>query len=281
MRKSPIFTILIIFYSAFLLIFPYFETFERFHPKFGNLNILIHILVFFSLIFFALYHKLKERALNSKEIVFIAIYSAFTAISRIPFIAIPSVQPCSFLIFSAGIVFGPIIGFMIGLNTALLSNFIAGQGPWTLYQIIAWGFIGMVGGMLSKSQNQLIENFDQRIVIQKSWFKKLKFFLFRVGISSLIFLLGLVYGLIMNIWSWLILEPPLTLEKFLIVYIASFPYDILHGISNIVFFWLFGSQTLHILTRYKDRLFSTIVHQEIESDLIINSKLNYKEQELN
>lgn len=244
MRKSRILFILILFYSIFLFVIPNFEVLDFLHPSNSGLIVVAHITVFFILICIGLYFQLEEQSLSSKEISFIAVYSAFTAIARVPFIALPNIQPCSYLIFCAGLVFGPLIGFMIGLNTTVLSNFIAGHGPWTIYQIIAWGLIGIIGGLI----HIFVENMEKRMKSNN----------FRFIISIIGFFLGLVYGLIMNIWSWLILEPPLTIEKFIIVYIGSFPFDIAHAFSNFVFIWLFGPQTIHILVRYKNRFFNTI-----------------------
>ena len=35
-------------------------------------------------------------------------------------------------------------GFMVGATTALVSNFFFGQGPWTPWQMLAWGAVGGV-----------------------------------------------------------------------------------------------------------------------------------------
>ncbi len=238
MQKSKVILGIVIGYSCLLLVLPYFNIFSFLHPKSGTHVILIHIFVYISLFITGMYWYLKEKALSSKEISFIAIYSVFCAIARIPFIALPSVQPCTYLIFCAGIVFGPFIGFMIGMNTALLSNFIAGHGPWTLYQIIAWGSVGIIGGFLKPSEKSVNSRLYQSVL------------------SIIGLILGFFYGIIMNIWSWLILEPPLTLEKFFLIYLTSLPFDIAHSVFNFIFLWIFGPQTIRILQRYKNRLFT-------------------------
>ena len=48
----------------------------------------------------------------------------------------------------SGLVFGPFNGFIIGATTAFVSNIFLGQGPWTLYQMMAWGIIGVLSGFL-------------------------------------------------------------------------------------------------------------------------------------
>ena len=43
---------------------------------------------------------------------------------------------------------GPGPGFMVGATTALVSNLFFGQGPWTPWQMLAWGVVGAAGGLL-------------------------------------------------------------------------------------------------------------------------------------
>ncbi|MHA1602536.1 MAG: ECF transporter S component, partial [Promethearchaeota archaeon] len=146
MKKSRICLIFLLFYSGLILILPLFEDLTWLNPNESAKGIILNILVIFSVFSLGMYFRLEENQLSTKELTFIAIYSTFTAIIRIPFMGLPNIQPCTYLIFSAGIVFGPLIGFMIGANTALISNIFLGQGPWTIYQIIAWGLVGIIGG---------------------------------------------------------------------------------------------------------------------------------------
>lgn len=228
--------ILLVIYSVLILIFPELVTWEFLglpSPLFG---IILNVLLYFFLILIGIYYRLDETTLTSKEITLIAIYSAFTAVARIPFVALPNVQPCSFLIFSAGIAFGPLIGFMIGANTAVISNMFLGQGPWTIYQIIAWGLIGIVGG--------LFHNLRKKLFIRRNLYL----------MASIGFVLGFIYGAIMNVWSWM-LNPPLTLLSFLVLYTSSFFFDLAHALSNFLFILYFGERVVNILNRYHDRFF--------------------------
>jgi hypothetical protein len=70
-------------------------------------------------------------------------FSCCCRFGRIPFAALPGVQPTSFLVMVSGLVFGPQAGFMIGAMAALASNFFLGQGPWTPWQMLGWGLMGM------------------------------------------------------------------------------------------------------------------------------------------
>ena len=228
--------VLLVIYSVLLLIFPELVTWQFIGLSSPLLGVILNVILYFFLILIGIYFRLEETALTSKEITLIAIYSAFTAVARIPFVALPNVQPCSFLIFSAGIAFGPLIGFMIGANTAVISNMFLGQGLWTIYQIIAWGFIGIVGG--------LFQNLRKKLFIRRNLY-----FMAFTG-----FILGFIYGAIMNIWTWM-LNPPLTLLSFLALYSSSFFFDLAHAISNFLFIIYFGEKVVNILNRYHDRFF--------------------------
>ena len=202
------------------------------------------LLVLFIFLIFILF--LYERSVKrSKEIAVISIMGAFSAASRIPFAAIPSVQPCTFIIFVSGYVFGPFAGFFIGAETALLSNFFLGQGPWTPWQMMAWGSIGMLGWVFRK--------FGQG--------KKYEFFLGLI----FIFFLGYFYGLIMNLWYWVTFIYPHTLQSLLMVMLTSFWYDTLHSVGNVVFMDIFFVKFVSILERYKLRfsLFSKNVDTSV------------------
>jgi energy-coupling factor transport system substrate-specific component len=237
-------TLIIALYSLVVLSISYFEILPFLDPLNGIFPIIFHIIIYFLLLSLGLYYRFEEHALSTKELTFIAIYSSFTAIARIPFLALPSIQPCTYLIFCAGLVFGPLIGFMVGANTAILSNFIAGHGPWTLFQIIAWGLVGIIGGCF-------------QFTAKKSKNRSTAIILALVG-----FVLGLLYGMIMNIWSWIILEPPYTWEKFVFILSGSILFDIAHGFGNFVFLYAFGHETIQILLRYKIRFLVHIIPDE-------------------
>lgn len=230
----------------FLLIFPDAIVWKYINPANQIFGIMLNVIIFFVLTIIGLYLRLDETSLTSKEITFIAIYSAFTAISRIPFVALPSIQPCSYLIISAGIVFGPLIGFMIGANTAFISNLFLGQGPWTIYQIIAWGLMGIVGGLMQ---------FLKRKLDRKK---------FQILIAFIGFLLGFIYGALMNVWSWLLITP-LSFKSFIALYLSSFFFDLAHAVSNFIFLYYFGEKTVNILNRYRDRFY-----YEIKEEIIKN-----------
>ncbi|MCK5346954.1 MAG: hypothetical protein KAR20_26275, partial [Candidatus Heimdallarchaeota archaeon] len=118
----------------------------------------------------------------------------------------------------------------------------------------AWGLVGIIGGC-----------FQFLPIASKSKNRGLRIVLALVG-----FILGLFYGVIMNLWSWLILEPPYTWEKFIFILSGSILFDIAHGFTNFLFLYSFGHETINILLRYKNRF----LVQVIPNEMILNERLN-------
>jgi energy-coupling factor transport system substrate-specific component len=218
------------------------------------------------LVILAFFFSFEPTAQSSKEIALISMLATMSAVLRIPFGAIPSFQPCTFLIICTGYVFGPIAGFMVGALTPLISNFFLGQGPWTLYQMLAWGLIGCGAGYLGRFRRRSTPdyvaavsqspecskgtvkqspdahgNFCEAIPLSKKW-------LVTFGVIS-----AFIFGLIMNIYFWLYFAGPLTLSTLLFAELSSFWFDVSHAVGNAIFLGLFGTKTIAILERYKRR----------------------------
>ncbi len=66
------------------------------------------------------------------------------------FASLPNVKPVTFIVLVSGVALGPGPGFMVGATSALVSNLFFGQGPWTPWQMLAWGLVGAVGGLLGR-----------------------------------------------------------------------------------------------------------------------------------
>jgi energy-coupling factor transport system substrate-specific component len=185
--------------------------------------------VIIALAILAFFFEFEAAAVSSKEIALVAMMGTLSAVLRIPFAVIPNVQPCTYLIICTGYVFGPVAGFMVGSITALISNFLLGQGPWTPYQMFAWGLAGVSAGYLRRFRLNII----WLIIIGAIW--------------------GYVYGWIMNSWFWVSFIYPLTLKTFFVYQLHSIWFDTLHAVGNAVFLGLFGTKTIAILDRFRQR----------------------------
>jgi energy-coupling factor transport system substrate-specific component len=194
-----------------------------------------YLLVSFGIIIVALLLiiiRFEKRKLEARELVLIAVLAAIAAVGRIPFASIPSVQPTTFVIMMAGLIFGAETGFMVGVVAALSSNMILGQGPWTPWQMVAWGLVGLTAGLLSKSK--FMSKITGKIIFGVVW--------------------GFLFGWIMNMWSlFSITQTGSSIDKDVIItYLAgSLLFDSFHAISNVIFLVLFGSSWIKLLSRFK------------------------------
>ena len=79
-----------------------------------------------------------------------ATLAALAALGRIAFAPLPNVKPTTDIVLISGYALGGAPGFAVGAVAALASNFFFGQGPWTPWQMAAWGLIGVVGAGLAR-----------------------------------------------------------------------------------------------------------------------------------
>ena len=83
---------------------------------------------------------------GARELAAFAVMTGISVIGRVLFAPLPGFKPVSAVVILTGLSFGPLAGFMTGAATALLSNFFFGQGPWTAFQMFAWGAVGFLAG---------------------------------------------------------------------------------------------------------------------------------------
>ena len=177
-------------------------------------------------IFFASFEASGARL---RELMPTVVLAALAAAGRIVFAAVPSMKPVSAIAIIAGVVLGRRSGFMVGALAALASNFFFGQGPWTPWQMYAWGLVGWGAGALAQTGV-----FGVRPGATASPTARRHV----VGTASLLaygFVSSVVYGWILNAWTVLGFLHAHTTFQVLAVYAASLPFDIAHGVATVGF----------------------------------------------
>lgn len=195
--------------------------FSQQYMLFSLIVILLAVVPFF--------YKVSNEKMSAREIVLMALMGALAAVSRVPFAPLPSVQPTTFVVMVTGASLGPLPGFITGTLAALVSNLFLGQGPWTPWQMVCWGLIGLSCGLLK----------DTKIMKNKKW---------RAAFGLII---GFLFGWVMNLWGLLGMGGPFTLPQVIAYYVASFYFDLAHGISNVVFLWFFYEPFYKSLNRFR------------------------------
>lgn len=193
-------------------------------------SLLSMVIVFFVLgISFFIFEKSR---FSSKEIAVIAVLATLAALGRVPFAAIPSAQPTTFLVIVSGFVFGSRAGFLVGAVAALVSNVFLGQGPWTIFQMLTWGLCGISSGLLGRFFPRA--NKKTLVIFGIIW--------------------GYLFGWILNTWYWYSFVYPLTFQSWLLTNAASFWFDTIHAVTNAFFLSILGSEFCQILHRFRKRL---------------------------
>lgn len=153
-------------------------------------------------VFFATYESSSPRL---RDIMPTVVLAALAAAGRILFAPIPDFKPVSAIAIIAGVVFGRKSGFMVGALAALASNFFFGQGPWTPWQMYAWGLVGYGAGLLaaipakapkSTDNSRRAECGEDRSPRKQPLIERHAVLIYIYGFASC-----LMYGFILNAWS--------------------------------------------------------------------------------
>lgn len=197
-------------------------------------------LAFIALTMIPFFARFEIRKITGREVVILAILAAIAAVSRVPFAALPSVQPTSFVIIITGLVFGAESGFIVGAVAAIVSNFFLGQGPWTPWQMFGWGMMGMTAGLLRNTW-----------AMKKMWGKLIFGFIW-----------GYLFGWFMNTWIVVSNVENITWDFLIGLFVGSFYFDLAHGVSNVIFLLVFSVSWIAILERFK-RKYGLLKESEI------------------
>ena len=197
----------------------------------GLNNLGLMTLVGVALVLAYCYLRFDESGPDTKIVAIIGTLAALSVAGRVLFAVIPNVQPSTFIIIASGYVFGPMAGFMVGSTTALVSNIFLGHGPWTLWQMLAWGLAGLVSGALGRKRR--LEGHWRLSLYCAAW--------------------GFLYGFIVNAYFVLGFVHPLNFRSIVTTYAMGFWFDLFHAAGNFAFAFLLGPALVTMLRRYRSR----------------------------
>ena len=191
---------------------------------FISLLIILETMIPFFMVF-------EGRKPEARELVVISVLCAIGVAGRAAFFMLPQFKPVTALVIIAGVCFGGETGFLVGAVTGFVSNFFFGQGPWTPWQMFAFGIIGFIAGVL----------------FRKGILRKTKTSLCIFGFLATL----IIYGGIMNTASVLIWQATPEAEMFLSASTMGLPFDLIHAASTSFFLWLAAEPMIHKLERIK------------------------------
>jgi energy-coupling factor transport system substrate-specific component len=169
---------------------------------------------------------------SSRVLALVATLAALAALGRIAFAPLPNVKPTTDIVLLTGYALGGAPGFAVGAVAALASNVFFGQGPWTPWQMCAWGGVGVAGALLARVAGRELG---------------------RAGLAVACALAGAAYGVVMNLHLWVTYSGDHSLAQLGAYFATSLPFDLAHIAGNVVFCLLFGPALVRALTRFRQR----------------------------
>lgn len=181
----------------------------------------------------------ERRRPQARELVILAVMCALAVAARAAFVWLPHFKPMVGIVMITGIAFGASSGFLTGALSAVVSNFIFGQGPWTPWQMLSYGLCGFVFGLLA-----------ERGVIPRnalSW--KARLALSAGGCAFVMF----VAGPVLDASSLFTMVSVITWQTAVAVFLAGFPVNCMHGIATFVTLALLANPMLDKLERLRKK----------------------------
>ena len=169
----------------------------------------------------------ERRELGTRRMILVSVMTALSVIGRL----LPLIKPITALTVLSALYLGKEAGFLVGAMSAVLSNFIMGQGPWTPFQMLAWGMIGLFAGIAAAP------------------LKRHRFLLYLYGILS-----GAGYSMLLDVWTTVWTYKEFTLHEYAAALMTALPYTVLYAVSNLLFLMIFtkpiGEKLARIQKKY-------------------------------
>lgn len=167
---------------------------------------------------------------RTKNLVVLATMVTLSIVGRFAFAFLPHFKPVTAIVVITGIYLGAENGFLCGALSALLSNFIFGQGPWTPFQMFAWGLIGLLAAVHSKP------------------LKKSRIALGIYGAFS-----GVMYSLLLDVFATLWHDGAFNPSRYLALMVSALPVTAVYAVSNVLFLLLLAKPIGEKLERIKTK----------------------------
>lgn len=201
-------------------------------PHLGDRNYYIAgvLIILFSMIPF--FVGFESRRPQARELVTIAVMCAIAVVSRAAFIMLPQFKPLVGIVMITGIALGPAAGFLTGAISGFVSNFIFGQGPWTPWQMFAFGIAGFIAGLLAK----------------KGLIKPEK----RLPVAIIGFVTVMVIvGPILDTCTLFTMASMVDTSSAAMVYMAGVPFNAVHGVATFATLFVLCKPMMEKLERIK------------------------------
>ncbi len=170
---------------------------------------------------------------SARMVAVVATLAAVAALGRDAFVALPEVKPITAIVLVVGYVLGPLPGFAVGAIGMLASNVMLGQGPYTPWQMAAWGMVGVAGAVLGRLTGRRLG---------------------RLPLALACGLAALAATEVMNVYTWT-LGATHTLAAFLLIAGATaLSFNLVDAGASFLFGLAFAPELARVLIRMRARM---------------------------
>lgn len=182
------------------------------------------------LVLVPVFGSFEKRDTSSKELVILCVMIALSAAGRFIFAWLPGFKPVTAITVITAMWLGRDAGFAVGALSAAVSNFYFGQGPWTPFQMLAWGLIGFSAGVLAGPM------------------RKSRAALCVFGAAA-----GVMFSLLMDIWTVLWADGTFNLARYAAAVVSALPVTAEYAVSNVIFLLILANPIGEKLERMKKK----------------------------
>ena len=170
--------------------------------------------------------RFEGRRPQARELVLLATMTALAVAGRAAFYWLPQCKPVCAIVILTAVAFTPEAGFVTGAAAGLISNFFFGQGTWTPWQMLGFGLVGFLGGVLFAGRKLLLYGFLSVFVL---------------------------YGVLLDTASMLMYNAAPSWQLWLATCASGVVFNLIHACSTAVFLLVLYKPLLSKLARVKEK----------------------------
>lgn len=200
-----------------------FQSYGIHGPVLGPFSGLVIDVILLALAFWMLASPDMKKVSN--VLTFVTLVTSVSLL-RVVMTSLPNIQPVTVAALIIGAQLGARRGVAFAVLVTMISNFIIGDGIWTLYQAIGWSVAAIIGSsskIIIDGQLQLNKTLGYAVICA---------FLFDIIVSLSV--LGTVSA-----------------SGFMVYLINGIPYDILHAVGNLTIAAWFGRWFSEAITKFQ------------------------------
>ncbi|MDR0848627.1 MAG: ECF transporter S component [Propionibacteriaceae bacterium] len=189
----------------------------------------------------------EARRPHARELVVVAVLVTIGVVGRAAFFMVPQFKPVAAIVIIAAVTLGPQTGFLVGALTAFLSNFVMGQGPWTPWQMLAFGLIGFLAGLLFSHRFEHVGVYEDVRSRRRSEVRQLAALCVFGAVS-----VQVLYGLIVDTGSLLMFASyGVSWQGWLSLLASGAPFNAMHAASTVIFLLILAHPMIEKIQRVK------------------------------